>query len=296
MRKRILVATDLSAGSDEAIVQGAARAVRDQADLTLVYVASLLFCEQGQDKAHHRRTELVAVESAIERRVSELTGRAPGSFEIRIETGPPHAVLCRLAIEQHALLVVGCSSVHPQRPAFFGGVAENIAAFGGTPLLVARPRHRGTCVLCVVGSSPSYDDALDTALEEAKLAHKRLVLLHCLNTEFLSQRTTDLSVVERRGRAWSTSSLLSLHARQRLSWDLRRRNVTADLRVVDGDPAYLVPLFARSLAAETLIIGAPESASLAAKVTTKVLREAPCPVLVAMRKTTQECLRHAHVN
>lgn len=118
--------------------------------------------------------------------------------------------------------------------------AENVAALGGAPLLVARPRRQGTCVLGIVSTSHGSDGALETALQEARLAHKRPVLLHCLNTGFLAQRSTDLLAVERDGPGSSMTTLLSLRAREQLNWELRRRNVAADLRVADGDPAYLV--------------------------------------------------------
>ena len=107
MKYPIVVGTDLTHASDDALVQAEARASRDGVRLTVVHAMSPLLWGAANDVDYVAR-----LRELVEQQVAALTGRSRGEYEVVIERGLAHAVLARSAVSQQALLVVGSHMHH----------------------------------------------------------------------------------------------------------------------------------------------------------------------------------------
>jgi len=95
MAKRVVVATDFSEAADEAVRQADERARAAGATLTVFHVipnplrTDPLFPQFRQEMADDSPTLQRDVIEQVNVRVTALTGRQPGEFEVLVEDGPP---------------------------------------------------------------------------------------------------------------------------------------------------------------------------------------------------------------
>jgi len=102
MKRPIMVGTDLTEASDEALVQAEARATRDDVPITVAHAMSPLLWSAVSDA-----DEMERLCDVIRQQFTALTGRPQHEYEVVIGHGLAHAVLARLAVDRQALLVVG---------------------------------------------------------------------------------------------------------------------------------------------------------------------------------------------
>ncbi|HEY1534578.1 MAG TPA: universal stress protein [Polyangiaceae bacterium] len=275
MKYPIIVGTDMTEASDDALIQAEARATRDSATLTVVHAMSPLVWGGADENDAVER-----VRRAIQVHVTALTGRAEYEYEVIVERGLAHSVLARLAISQHALLIVGSHMHHGVGHAFLRDVTERVVQRARGPVLVTRPSSASGRILVAVERPFDSCPALDVAIHEARASGSKLAVLHCIHMGFIQTIATDLL----NGGAYADRPLgqgsLVTEARQALRAELLRRAVDADLYVIEGEPTRLISEVAERQNAELLIVGTAHRPGPTPPVTTGVLRHAPCSVLI----------------
>lgn len=129
--KRLLIATDLSPRSEQAL----ARALR----LMRQHGAELRVCHVVDDAlpTHLAEAQKVAAESILKERTQALVGDAMASVSTAVIVGKPFAAILHEAIEWSAELIV--LGVHRGGTGMFRGTtAERVIREGHHPVLVVR--------------------------------------------------------------------------------------------------------------------------------------------------------------
>jgi len=143
--KRILVTTDLSQESLDAVSYAGRLARNEGAALTLCYVPPTLATAYSHITA---TADMVAMDAAVRRtaaeKLEEWSVRHLKNVR-RVDTvlgdGVPHEEICRIAVEVDAGLIV--MATHGRRGfthALLGSVAERVLRDAPCPVLVVRPR------------------------------------------------------------------------------------------------------------------------------------------------------------
>jgi universal stress protein A len=146
MFKRILVATDLGAASDEALRIAVIMATTQGATLAILHVItdrSLALRAMGE--ADDAITEIIGeldrrARQAIAARLSSLGPRRP-NLAVDVLIGSPAAAIVRYAADSGIdLIVVGSHGRGPLPRLLLGSVAEQVLRRATCPVLVVRPR------------------------------------------------------------------------------------------------------------------------------------------------------------
>ena len=275
MKYPIVVGTNLTHASDEALIQAEARASRDEMPLTVVHTLSQRLWGSTNDAG-----DVEHLRALIEQQVTALTGRPRSEYDVVVERGSTHSVLARLAASQHALLVVGSAEHHGLGHALLKDVSERVVERAWGPVLVARPRTDSARILVAIDWPFHKSPSLDIAIDEARCSHAELIVLHCVNASFLGTIATYIV----NGNYYAEHPL-SLRwplgeARRALRAELQLRHVDPPLYVVEGEASSLISQFAAQTHAGLVIVGTPHHPGPTPHVTTAVLRHAPCSVLV----------------
>jgi nucleotide-binding universal stress UspA family protein len=275
MKHPIVVGTNLTRASDEALIQAEARASRDGAPLTVVHAMSppLWGATNGAGYFDHLR-DLIA------QQFTALTGRPRGQYTVVVEEGSPQVVLARHSASQGALLVVGSAAHHGLGHALLRGVGERVVERAWGPVLVCRTHTGPERILVAVDWPFRTSLSLDTAIDEASHARAELIVLHCINTSFLGTLAADIV----NGGVYAQHPL-GVHsavgeARRALRAELQRRRVNPTLYVVEGEASFLISQFAARMDAGLVVVGTAHHPARTPPVTTAVLRHSPCSVLV----------------
>jgi len=275
MRLPIIVGTDLTKGSDEALLQAEARATRDRVPLTVVHAMSPLVWNSLNDQ-----NQVEHLYSLIRQQFTWLTGRREGQYEVVVERGPTHMVLVRLALARGALLVVGTHMRHGLIQALRWDVAERVLERAWTPVLVTRSSRGSKRVLVAVDQPFGSSAVLDAAIDEVRSSNSKLTVFHAVHTGFMDTLMTDVF----NGGAYADHPLGQRirvrQAREALHAELRRRCIDSEIEVVEGDEMSLIPEVAARIDAELVVLGTAHRRGGTPSTTSAVLRHAPCSVLI----------------
>jgi nucleotide-binding universal stress UspA family protein len=130
--KRILVATDLSPCSANALARAIGIAARDEAEIRIVHAAIDDEERDARDVLHRK----IATEARI--MAEELTGRAP-LFTVRIASaGPGHAIVHEAEEFEADLVVLGAHGEPRFRDAIFGTTGTYVVRHCRCPVLVVQ--------------------------------------------------------------------------------------------------------------------------------------------------------------
>jgi nucleotide-binding universal stress UspA family protein len=275
----IVVGTDLSSSSTEAIRQAGAWAKRSGVPLVVAHVApDELF----------RTLEAPKIIAALRERAESIVGPSGPPLDVVLAAGSPHGALVRLADERRAaLVVVGASGTGTVGRVLFGSTAEQVVRYAHCAVLVARPSPKEGVVLGTTDFSEEATAAVTAAAKEADLRGVPLRLVHCL-----FEPTSSLSLLgplvitapempdfEREElRSAADTTLRSL---------LEATNVPGACEVLSGPPATAIPAEASGLSAALIVVATRGRTGLArialGSVAEAIVRHAPCSVL-AVRK------------
>ena len=274
MKHPIIVGTDLTETSDEALVRAEALATRDSVALTVVHAVSPLLWGIGNHVEH-----FVRVREQVKLRVTAVTGRPRGAYRVIIERGLAHAVLARLAIAEDALLVVGSHMHHGLGHALLKDVSERVVERARGPVLVTRSGTNAGCVLVAVDQPFDLSEPLQAGIQEARTTGSQLTALHCVETGFMYSLAADVF----NGGAYAQRPM-GLESplpeiRHALRAELTRHQVTAQIFVTEGEAQVLIPRVAERLRARLIVVGSGHG-KRSLETTNAVLRHAPCSVLV----------------
>ena len=172
----ILVGTDFSAASDEALRQALELANGLGTDLTVCHVVpeldtvNILFPQFGDRNAEQRQTLIDQALAAVERQIATTPGDVAPNVRAVVDSGTPHAGLLTLADATGAGLIV----LGP------GRTAERVVRHATVPALIARASPRGVVIGTTDFSDPSLP-ALEAAVSEARRRGSQLQFLHVVD-------------------------------------------------------------------------------------------------------------------
>lgn len=288
--RNMLVPTDLGETSVRAMKYARIFADRIAASVTFLYVdpitypvdyfgatAPLLVSSSPEHEAQLRSE----VEKFVE---APFTGRP---YLIEISTGLPVPTIVRAAEEKHAdLIVVGTHGRRGWRRALLGSVAEGVLHGSSCPVLCvssaetkadAEPVIRR--VVCPVNFTDVALDSLRTATRVAELFHAELLVVHVVEAGEASDPAED----EAKVRLW-------------IEPELQQSSIYRQI-VTRGGAAERVLDCVEDLRGDLLVLGAQHrvfrDTTVVGTTTERLIRFAPCPVLVVPRLAVEQQAKEA---
>ena len=283
LRGPVLVGTDLSPQSDEALRQGARLATELASTLCVCHTVPELIPD-GSVFADFRRANLdlehsmvAHARSVVERQVHTVLGGDTGAVEVILESGTPHVGLLRQADATGAGVIVTVP----------GSVALDVVRHAPTAVLIARRSPHGPVVGATDFSDPSLP-ALHTAVEEARRRGAVLHLLHAFDSGLFTLGHAPAAAMP----YLAGSSPIALEgldnlralAKRRLDETLREAGLPGDTAVIAGFARDVIVQYAESVKAELIVVGTHGRSGLArltlGSTAASVIESAPCAVLV----------------
>ncbi|RME94005.1 MAG: universal stress protein [Verrucomicrobia bacterium] len=285
--RRILCPVDLSELSALALKYGAAGARAFAAELTVLQAIHLelppYFTADQADR--FRRQDQEAREAAqghLAAWARSRLGAAQQGLSLRfevVETSPAAAILEAIENERHDMVVMGTHGRTAARRLLLGSVTESVVRHAPIPVFVVRQKERDFLdpaspgatprlrrILCPVNRSRAAAAALELAAQLAARFEARLTALRVLDAP-----PADGGEAARQELcAWIPQGAASQCA------------VEPKLR--HGHPAGEIVRFAEETDQDLIVVGAPGDTTGLARIlgetAERVLRHAPCPVLV----------------
>jgi nucleotide-binding universal stress UspA family protein len=305
---RVVVASDLTEGSDEAVLQAHAWAIAAGSELVACHIVpnalhnNILF-------PHHVQQEslgLIGAEREAEQllidQVKQLTGRgtdpqrppdAPASipppaetFTIVIENGAPDAGVVETAEQFEAsLLVVGAGVRQGMKESVLGTVSDRVVRYAHCPVLVARRSPGSHRIVVATDFSDKAAPAVEAGVEASKLLDAKVTLLHCIDIE--PSQLVALGVPFGASPVVVPPGVMEevdRNANATLQGLKDRLGIDGDVRVVNGSAAESIVQTARELDADLIVMGTSGRTGLArialGSTAETVASTAPCSVLV----------------
>ena len=290
--ERILCPVDPSTDSGRSLRYAAALAQSFNARL----VALTCVKESGDDSRSRRDAE-EALRQAVGRAAADVTGGGAAvapEWEAVVVAGSSAAeLITREAAERRAELIVMCSRRRPLRAALIGSTAERVYRSAHCPVLITHPDQRGwedgdgpggaavpTRVLVAHDFSDHAESALSSARTFARGGRAELHLLHVLPAPVVNEPELawDAGVTEGayHRAARRLQQVVPPEARH---W----RAVKSSVRW--GKPYREILAYAKENKIDLVCMGAHGAGfdvqALFGSNVDRVLRQSPCPVLVA---------------
>ncbi len=291
MKPEVLVATDLSEASDEAVRQ--AHGLAAGGPLSAVYVIPRL-ATTGLDplfppaalQATLDTPDLeVRARAAVTERIRALTHRENVPVEVRL--GIPEDEIVAVGPDV-GTIVVGSHGRTGLARMLLGSVAEKVARHAKCDVLVARAPHSESPVVVVATDlTEASDAAFQAAIREATRRSARLFAVHSIEDPHVAAYS-ELAA------AFGLSSLgpppeFERDVREALGSMIAKRlahsQVIAESVVASGPPASAIVRLAEQVHASLVVIGSGKKTTLErvalGSVAEKIVRHAPCSVLLA---------------
>jgi len=283
LRGPVLVGTDLSPISDEALRQGAELADALHSELLVCHVIPeflpdiTLFAPVKRSHAQVEQSILVKAREAVQANLDAVLETRSALPEVVLEYGTAHVGLLLAADEKHA----GVIAVGP------GATALDIVRHASSPVLVARSSPGGPVVGATDFSDPSLP-ALRVAASEARRRGARLHLLHAWDLNvFSDNRAPATAMPYLQGKSWiALEGLDELQAiaRRRLEETLVDAGVPGEVAIVSGSATDVIVEYAETVGASLLVVGTHGRSGFKrltlGSTATSVIERAPCSVLV----------------
>lgn len=288
---RVLIASDLSEASDEALRQGVEMAAGGPIALCHVMpelgTHALLAQDYEADVSRQVSLHPRLVE-ALRGQLSRLVPNAPEP-ELFIETGSDYDQILRRAEAWEAdLIALGTHGRGGLRRWLLGSVADQVVRSAHCQVLVARPSPRGAVLAATDLSEPGLP-AIEAAVVEAARLGEKLVVMHAMELPRegdaamgLLGALPALDTPEVRGQKRALAS-------QIIAGALTRLGAKGEVVIAEDDAVDETLALASSLPARLIVVGTHGRTGLARVVlgsrSSRILEKAPCSVLVA-RSTT----------
>ncbi len=288
--QKIVVPTDFSESSREALCYAGALAERYKAKVLLLHVLEsdvmepLRAVEGGQDLTKRLKADR---QSYIES-LMKLEDVAAIEVESRMVEGSPAYEIIEAAKDYGAeLIVLGTHGLTGSQRVFFGSVAERIVRTAPVPVLtVRRPEHG--FVECSVGARrlvglknilmpTDFSEASAYAARYAcALAKEYEAQLHVLHVAWTAATGPDREFLEKEMKEEAGNSIVRF-----METECEGLKVIREVKA--GIPLQEIVTQARRRDADLIVMGTHGRTflkyALLGSVTSKVVRKAPCPVL-----------------
>jgi nucleotide-binding universal stress UspA family protein len=279
----VLVGTNLSRSSDEALRQAARLANELSSKLFVCHVVPELipdgsvFTEFRRANAKINDSLLDKARAAVELHVTTVLSGDTSNIEIVLDYGTPHKGLLTQTDAAGAGVVVTAP----------GSVALNVARHASAAVLIARASPKGPVVAATDFSDVSLR-AVEVATAQAQRRGSRLHLLHASDVGLfaLGQASAAAMPYLLSSSPIALEGLDNLHAvaQHRLDETLADIGVSGTTRVVAGSAADVIVHYAESVHAELVVVGTHGRSGLArltlGSTAASVIEWAPCSVLI----------------
>jgi len=279
----ILLGTDFSAASDEALRQANDLATDWHTTLIVCHVVpaldavNILFPQLAARDEERRETLAAQATLALEHQVTAILGDGAQAVRTVVDSGTPHAGLLAQADAAKARLIV----LGP------GRTAERVVRHAAVPTLIARDSPPGPIIGATDFSDPSFP-ALEAAASEARRRGSRLHLLHVVDVgTFALAGATGGGLPYLPGTPGGSLPVLDdlrLAAEERLGDTLSRLAIDGDALVQSGPAAQTIVDVADSARAALIVVATHGRTGLArltlGSTAEAVIRSATCSVLV----------------
>jgi nucleotide-binding universal stress UspA family protein len=184
--RKIFVAIDFSAGSDEALRQAHDRAAPG-GKLAVCHVvpnelrSNLLFPHITRIAALKVPLDLKRVAESVSARVGEVTGRTQTEFDLIVDDGTPYAAIVTNAEKWGADLIAVGSRGTTAAGSHFGSVANKVIRYAHCPVLIARQSEGVGGIVAGTDFSDPALPALKAAADEARRTGEQLTIVHSLD-------------------------------------------------------------------------------------------------------------------
>lgn len=279
----VLVGTDVSPTSDEALRQGAELSDALHSALIICHVVPELlpgielFAPYKRAHGQIEESILDRARDAVQRQVASVLRGRSAPAETMLEYGTPHVGVLSAAEGKAAGVVV----VGP------GAEAVEIVRHSTSAVLVARPSGDGPVVGATDFSDPSLP-ALQVAASEARRRGAPLHLLHAFDLNVFTERRAPATAMPYlQGKSWiALEGLDELEtvAQRRLEELLRDTGVPGEVAIVSGFAAQVIAQYAETVRARLIVTGTHgrsgwKRLTLGSTIPS-VLDRAPCSTLV----------------
>lgn len=294
MVKRILVATDLSSGSDEAMRQAAACALASDAQLAVCHVfpsfggRSPFFVPKNEPAAAEESSLRTRALELLAQRVAEAMPDVKA--EVVAEQGVAYAGIVRFAETWQAdLLVVGASGSTALPRMQLGSVAEQLVRHAHCSVLVARPVAASGIVLAATDLSDPSLPAVAAGAAEAIRRNAKLVVTHAVDFSSIGVTLEEMLIgAFERNSNWNLDREVREQVIRELEKALEKCGAIGTPHVSSGPAAAAVVRYAEELGAELLVIGARGRTGLLrlvlGSVAERIVSMASCSVLAVRGK------------
>jgi nucleotide-binding universal stress UspA family protein len=278
----VLVGTDFTAASDEALRQGNDLANDLGTSLIVCHVVpeldtiNVLFPQLAAGNAERRQTLNDKAMAAIEQQIATSLSE-PARVNAVVDSGTPHAgLLTRADAVGAGLIVLGP-----------GRTADRVVRHATVPMLIARPSPRGIVIGATDFSDPSMP-ALEAAAAEAKRRGSQLHLLHVVDigtSTLAGPAAAGLPFLYGiPGLSAREIDELRMAAQNRLRETLAQFAIDGEAIAESGPATQVIVGLADSAGAALVVVGTHGRTGLSrltlGSTAEAVIRSAPCAVLV----------------
>ncbi len=283
LRGPVLVGTDVAAGAEEALRQGAQLARDLGTPLIACHVlpellrVGMLFPQwRGVDPTLEPSMKSKAID-AVRRELRAVLGTASEGVQVVVDSGTAHVGLLAQADATGAGIIV----TGP------GDVADQVVRHASVPVLVARQSPRGVVVGATDFSAPSLP-GLTAAAYEATRRGAPLHLIHAFDLGAFALGTVPVGAAPylTGASAIALDGLEELRAvaSRKLQDMLQQAGVDGETHVVDGRATTAIVEYAEQVGAELVVVGTHGRSGFAritlGSTAGGVIDSAPCSVLV----------------
>ena len=284
---RVLIASDLSDASDEAVKQGVELAAGSPVALCHVMpemAIHALLPQDYEDDLQRRIAMQPRVADALRDQLARLLPHANVTPEIFIEMGSESDALLRRAEAWEAqLIAVGTHGRKRLRRLLLGSIADQVVRSAGCQVLVARPGRDGAVLAATDLTDPALP-AIEAAAGEAKRRDRKLVVMHAMEFPAVTDASLGLIGALPAIETEDTRSAKRALASQIVNGAFQRLGAKGEIVIADDDASAETLRLADALPAELIVVGTHGRSGLARVVlgsrATRIIENAPCSVLV----------------
>ena len=289
---RVLIASDLSEASDEALRQGVAMAAGGPVALCHVMPDLGVHALLPQEYLGDMRWQVDQQPRIADAMQAQLARVVPGQGltpELFVEMGADYDQILRRAEAWKAdLIAVGTHGRRGISRLLLGSTADQVVRAAHCPVLVARPSPQGAVLAAVDFSDPGLP-VIEAAAAQAGLRGSKLVVMHAMNLPRegdaamgLLGALPALETPEVRGQKRALAAEI-------LNSALTRLQAKGEILVTEEEPAHETLRLAESLPAGLVVVGTHGRGRLARLVlgsmAARIVETAPCSVLVTRERS-----------
>lgn len=301
--RRVLCATDLSEAADGAMQAADREARLHGAELAILHVFPATHSGVPMSPDHLEQAmvqqEVLASQiiDAILDRLETLTGRDAGQVAVMVEDGAPaETIIAQADLIGADLIVVGSHGTASEERHLFGSVAHAVAKRAHASVLIVRPGGETGRIVIATDFLGSSEPAGQIAADEAVRRCAEVTFVHSI--EVLSPEVALGEPGSMPPVAFGAYPLEEMReaTRKRLTETMINLGLAGEVAVTEGPPADAIVQVAARQQADLIVIGTSGRTGidrlLLGSVANRVIKQAPCSVLVArpptphLRRTT----------